>query len=295
MAFEPCPQAPRTHTRLISRGAALSMMVGSDARLQVVYGEGGGCTLDVAGRFAGVWIPLRGSLQVRSAEIGRSIRAGSILVTEHDNRATAVGHSNGCWLALLGGRRAWQWLLTDVSTLDARLLPEMHQANHDLRRTAIAVARAANPLDLEGALHALADRITSLQAPLHEVIARCPGRTLARKRQVFMRLQRIRNYIDAFCHQEIDNEALALMANFSPCYFLRTFKAAYLETPHAYLINQRLNRAKSLLQSSAMAITEVALASGFENRCVFSRTFHQHFGMTAQEARHRARAYAEAC
>ena len=290
MDFEVCSQAPKIETRYLKRGAALSLTVGSDACLQVVYGEGGGCTLDVAGGFAGVWIPLRGSLQVHSTGLGRLIRTGEALVTEHDSHAMAVGHANGRWLALLGGRRVWQWFLTDVSTLDARLLPEMHKANHELRRKAVAVARAANPVDLDGALHALTDKITTLQAPLHEVIARCPGRTLARKRQVFMRLQRIRNYIGAFCYQEIDNEALALMANFSPCYFLRTFKAAYLETPHSYLINQRLNRAKRLLHSSAMAITEVALASGFENRCVFSRTFHQHFGMTAQEAKHRAKA-----
>ena len=284
MGSRACCQAPKIQARCLRRSATLSLTVESDACLQVIYGEGGGCTLDFAVAAAGVWIPLRVSLQVHSTELNRLIHTGDALVTEHDGHAVAVGHANARWLALLGGTQAWQWFFTEM---DACLLPELHKGTRELRRSAIAVARAAKPLDLEGALHALADKIATLQAPLHEAIGRCPGRTLARKRQIFMRLQRIRNYISVFCYQEIDNEALALMANFSPCYFLRTFKSAYLETPHAYLVQQRLERAKRLLRSSAMAITEVALASGFENRCVFSRTFHQHFGMTAQEARRR--------
>ena len=208
------------------------------------------------------------------------------MITEIDDSLRATGQADGRWLAVIGGGRAWEQVLTAVSASHAQLFPDSHEADQSLRRTAIAVARAVPPLELEGAVHALADKVVALQAPSLRAMARCPGRTLARKRQVFLRLQHVRNYIGVFCNQDLDNETLALMANFSPCYFLRTFRAAYMETPHAYLIGQRLQRARRLLHSSNLAVTEVALASGFENRCVFSRTFHKRFGMTADEAKH---------
>jgi AraC family transcriptional regulator len=91
----------------------------------------------------------------------------------------------------------------------------------------------------------------------------------------------VRNYLAANCHLDIDNERLARMASYSPWHFIRAFRAAYQETPHAYLVDQRLQRARRLLRTSPLAVAEVALASGFENRCAFSRLFRQRFGMTA--------------
>lgn len=281
-------QMPCTHTRHLKRGATLSVTVKDDACMHAIYGEGGGCILDVASEVAGVWIPLRGALQVHSNGLNRPVHAGDVLVAEIDNDVRAIGQANARWLAVLGGRRAWERVLADVSVAGAQLYPDLHEADRDLRRTAIAVARASSSLGVEGAVHALADKIVGLQIPLQQAMSRCPGRTLARKRQVFLRLQRIRNYMGVFCNQDLDNETLALMANLSPCYFLRTFRAVYLETPHSYLVNQRLLRAARLLHSSNLAITEVAWACGFENRCVFSRTFRQRFGVTAKEAKYRA-------
>jgi AraC family transcriptional regulator len=54
------------------------------------------------------------------------------------------------------------------------------------------------------------------------------------------------------------------------------------------LLNQRLMRARRLLDTSPLAITEIARASGFENRSVFSRLFHKHFGVTALSIRQAA-------
>ena len=75
------------------------------------------------------------------------------------------------------------------------------------------------------------------------------------------------------------------MASYSQWHFIRLFRDAYQETPHAFLLNQRLMRARRLLDSSPLAITEIARASGFENRSVFSRLFHKHFGVTALSIR----------
>ena len=80
---------------------------------------------------------------------------------------------------------------------------------------------------------------------------------------------------------------IAGMANYSPSHFIRAFGSVYEETPHAFLIRRRLERARRLLRISPLAINEIALESGFENASAFSRLFRQRFGITAGTARRR--------
>ena len=271
----------------LKRAGSRAWPVEDDASLSVVYGNGGGSTLDVTGWATIVCLPLQGIMQVRSNGLARSVYTGELLVTDDQTRTVLVGHANVKWLALLGGRRAWALVLSHIKASGAQLLPDLARADHETRRQAIAVVRAAYTLNIESAVNAFADKLAGLQAGLHEAIARCPGRTWLAKRQVFLRLQRVRNYINACSDQDMDIDTLARMANYSSCHFLRAFRAVYLTTPHAYLVDRRLHHALRLLRSGNLAVTEVAMASGFENRSAFSRLFHERFGATAQEMRRR--------
>jgi AraC family transcriptional regulator len=260
------------HTRNLRRGGSLALALPDDGTVTVVYGEGGGCMLNVKDEAAGLWIPLHGSLQVHPSGLAMPVRTGEMLVTEPGLHTKALGRGHAQWLALLAGPRTWRQVLSGVGETpgpNPQWLPE----------------RAAVPVELENAAHAMIYSAVALQAPLYDVIARCPGRTFAMRRQVFLRLQRVRNFMSASCDQEIDNDVLARMASYSPCHFLRTFNHVFQETPHVYLVNQRLQRARRLLRWSDLAVTEVALASGFENRSAFSRLFRQRFGTTAMDAR----------
>ena len=181
-------------------------------------------------------------------------------------------------------RGAVRSALIEVPTPDPVLLPARHRAEHALRRRAIALARADEASRGDKAL-TLIESVAAQQAAFAPAIARCPGRTFAQRRQVFLRLQRVRNYLASNCHLDIDNESLARMASYSPWHFIRAFRAAYQETPHAYLVRMRLERARRLLSQSPLAIAEIALASGFENRCAFSRLFRERFGVTAGAVR----------
>jgi AraC family transcriptional regulator len=125
------------------------------------------------------------------------------------------------------------------------------------------------------------ERIVSLQSRFAEAIDRCPGRTYGQRRQVFARLQRVRNYLLANCTLEIGNRELAHLANYSPTHFIRAFQCVYGETPHKFLVKQRLRRAAELVRHSSLAINEVAIVSGFESPSAFSRLFRRRFGMTA--------------
>jgi AraC family transcriptional regulator len=252
--------------------------------LQKIVGGGRGCVLRVEGPVAGIWIPLRGRVQLLTTEGECTLQPGELRVTEPETRVQAIGRGNAVWLALLGSPAQWRAVLRSaqpIATMDPILLPSRHVASRDLRRRAVALARAMANGSLDAATSAVIGSVVDLQSEFAEAISRCPGRTFAQRRHVFLRLQRVRNYLASNCHLELNNLALARMANYSPWHFIRAFRAAYDETPHAFLVDLRLQRARELLKTSPLAIAKVALASGFENRCAFSRLFHQRFGVTA--------------
>ena len=267
---------------------ALDAQHGDSGQLVAIIGGGRGCVLRADAPIAGVWIPLRGRLQLGTASAEAELSPGELRTSECEPGVQAIGRGNAIWLALLGSRLAWRNALIeriDVPTPEPLLLPARYAVDLALRRRAAALARTAARERADTAAIPLIEVVLTMQAKLGAAINRCPGRTYAHRRQVFLRLQRVRNYLAANCHLDVDNEALARMASYSPWHFIRAFRAAYEETPHAYLVDQRLLRARRLLRTSPLAISEIAMASGFENRCAFSRLFRQRFGVTANMLR----------
>jgi len=274
----------------IDDGATLTLdqRAGESDQLLIALGAGRGCVLRMEAPLAGIWIPLRGRLHLSAGGSEAQLAAGELRVSECETGVQAVGRGNALWIALLGGRRAWQRTLreyVDMPQPEPWLLPANHAADRGLRRRAIALARAGACGAARASAIPLLEIVLTMQAQLGAAIERCPGRTYAHRRQVFLRLQRVRNYLAANCHLDLDNEALARMASYSPWHFIRAFRAAYEETPHAYLVDQRLLRARRLLHASPLAISEIATATGFESRCAFSRLFRERFGITAQALR----------
>ena len=170
------------------------------------------------------------------------------------------------------------------------LLPGLGAASRTLRRSVLDVARAACSTDAglaqpDACVMEFAHAFCELQSAQASRADRCPGRTHAQRRAVFVRLQRVRRYMLANSHRDLDTAELAARANYSLSHFIRAYRRVYGQTPHAALVDDRLQRAHAMLGSSALAVGEVALASGFENRCAFSRVFKRRFGVTAQEVR----------
>ena len=245
----------------------------TDTRLFAVQSGPAARVLEIVGTTLVAWIPLRGEIQVHCAGLAIPLYPKWALITGPESAQRAVASPESKWLVLAGHKDAWQFLLDDVLLPGGRLLPAMHNVDRDLRRRIIALARCTGSVELEEGLREVAGGLRDLQAPLHRIIGRGPGRSFAAKLQVFLRLQRVRRFMNAYCERELDIESLARIANYSPCHFLRTFNMMYGETPHAYLVRQRLRRADRLLRSGGLAVTEVALATGFENRSAFSRSY----------------------
>lgn len=86
---------------------------------------------------------------------------------------------------------------------------------------------------------------------------------------------------------DLDVPALARSAHVSEAHFSRSFKAAFGETPHQYLLSRRMERAKALLRTGDLSVTDVCVAVGFSSLGSFSTQFHRFVGEspTAYRAR----------
>jgi AraC-like DNA-binding protein len=98
-------------------------------------------------------------------------------------------------------------------------------------------------------------------------------------------LRRVREYIDGHFTENIRLEALAEVADLSRCYFARAFKQSVGTSPHAYMMQQRLERAKRLLAETDLSLGQVALDSGFSDQSHFSSCFRRHFGVSPRSFR----------
>jgi AraC-like DNA-binding protein len=95
---------------------------------------------------------------------------------------------------------------------------------------------------------------------------------------VYVHLRRAKDLIDRDFAKPLDVPTLAREAHASRAHFVRSFKKAFGETPHQYLLRRRIERAKDLLRSTPLSVTEVSLEVGFRSLGSFSAAFRQLVG-----------------
>jgi len=106
------------------------------------------------------------------------------------------------------------------------------------------------------------------------------------------RLRRVKDRIDREYAQPLDVEALARGAHMSAGHLSRGFRAAYGESPYAYLMTRRIERAMTLLRRGDLTVTEVCYAVGCSSPGTFSTRFTELVGMPPSVYRRRAEATA---
>ena len=98
-------------------------------------------------------------------------------------------------------------------------------------------------------------------------------------------LGQVLDYIDAYLDKNIKLADLAQLLNMSPFHFSRLFKQSIGITPHQYLSQQRVERAKELLRKSDRLITDIAFECGFSSHSHLSKQFRQITGITPKAYR----------
>ncbi len=93
-------------------------------------------------------------------------------------------------------------------------------------------------------------------------------------------LRRARDLIDREYARPLEVAELARAALMSSAHFSRQFRAAYGETPYAYLMTRRIERAKALLRRGDMSVTEVCVSVGCSSLGSFSARFTELVGET---------------
>jgi AraC-like DNA-binding protein len=93
-------------------------------------------------------------------------------------------------------------------------------------------------------------------------------------------LRRARDLIDREYAQPLDVDAIARAALMSTAHFSRRFRAAYGETPYAYLMTRRIERVKALLRRGDMSVSEACWAVGCTSLGSFSARFTELVGET---------------
>jgi len=102
------------------------------------------------------------------------------------------------------------------------------------------------------------------------------------------RLRRVRDRIDREYAQPLDVEALARGVNMSAGHFSREFRRAFGESPYAYLMTRRIERAMALLRRGDLSVTEICFAVGCSSLGTFSSRFTELVGAPPSTYRRRA-------
>lgn len=98
--------------------------------------------------------------------------------------------------------------------------------------------------------------------------------------ELYRRLHRARDFIEASLQEALDLERVADVANLSPFHLHRTFKTLFDLTPARYVRKRRLELAKELLRNTDLPVLDVCRDVGYQSLGSFTTLFQRHTGTT---------------
>ena len=93
-------------------------------------------------------------------------------------------------------------------------------------------------------------------------------------------LARARDLADARYAEEIGVDDMARAAGLSRAHFSREFKRAFGESPHAYLLTRRLERAAALLRTTDRSVSDICFSVGLRSLGSFTTSFARTYGVS---------------
>ena len=99
-------------------------------------------------------------------------------------------------------------------------------------------------------------------------------------------LRRVVDYLGAHLDEDVSLVELSNLVGLSPSHFCRAFKDSVGQSPHAWLIEQRMERAREMmLLHPLMGLTEIALSVGYQSQAAFGTAFKRTTGWTPHQWR----------
>jgi AraC family transcriptional regulator len=165
------------------------------------------------------------------------------------------------------------------------LVPHFHASDPLLHHIGIVLqvaanmASPANQLYAEVLTNALAvhflQRYVACMLPVRPVTS---GLTPAMLRRTIA-------YIHAHLEDDLPLAVLAALVQMSPNHFARRFKQATGQTPHHYVLESRIARAKQLLAETALPLSAIGFQVGWPDQSYFTALFRKHVAMTPKAYR----------
>lgn len=102
-------------------------------------------------------------------------------------------------------------------------------------------------------------------------------------------IRRCIEFLAEHAGENVGLERLAALVGLSPFHFSRAFKHSTGVPPHRYQLNLRIARAKALLESTDLPVTEIALEVGYESSQALARLFRREVGLSPSDYRRQHR------
>jgi len=184
-------------------------------------------------------------------------------------------------------------LLDDPEAVPEIVLAEKVRRHDDVVTPALRELRRAVALGspypgyLEERFLALAERVAAARRNVRRQMARLSGAKAATRAELYRRLVRARDFMEAGLERQLAVADMARVACISPHHFARQFARAFGAPPHRWLARRRLDEARRLLEESERPVSAICLDVGFQSLGSFSALFRRRFGVPPSEARRR--------
>jgi len=99
------------------------------------------------------------------------------------------------------------------------------------------------------------------------------------------RLRRIKELVHAKMEDDLSLDEMAQAVGLSTAHFARMFRKSTGQTPHRFVLRQRLERAKAMLRAPDARVLDVAVACGFKTQQHFAQVFRDVWGVSPTEYR----------
>ncbi len=134
-------------------------------------------------------------------------------------------------------------------------------------------------------IEAMIDEILRDKPQELATLNKIPVNKVSTKIVLYQRLQNAKDFIDKSFDTKLSLRKLAEEACLSEHHFLRHFKTAFDITPHQYITQKRLEKARILLLNTEASISEISEQIGMDNLSSFSRLFKKHHGVSPEKYR----------
>jgi AraC family transcriptional regulator len=237
----------------------------------------------------GVLLLLDGTLRWRAVEHDGELRSPAALLSAPGDSVEATGAHAETIMLSIAPAYVLDCAVRARLTRDDALITFISTDVRDERLVRLARDISEELRDAESGqelvVAALVEQLVVRLLRRHANVRRAEGLELTRAGLVDRRLRRAVELMHAHLERELPLEELAEAAYLSPFHFARLFKKATGASPHAYLAALRIERAKSLLATTDLSITEIATRVGYSSPSHFTKAFRQSTGLAPRAFR----------